>query len=108
MVTTNDLYIGIDIGKTKISTGIVNLKNLTVIESIYEEYSNKTKKCILSIIEKHIYNFIKSYSVKGIGISSFGIIDKNNEVVISSKYINEWNNVQLAKHFRKLFGIQID
>ena len=106
MIEANGLFIGVDIGKTKISSGIINIKKLTILDSLYEEYSVKTKECILSIVENHICHYIKSFHVEGIGIASFGLIDKKNEFVISSKSISEWNNVHLAKYCREKFGIE--
>ncbi len=99
--------VGIDIGGTKTSIGLVNLRNGKVIEKI--TFPSKTfqndEKNLKNIVKKTI-DFNKKLKFKKIGIGVPELI--NNNAIIKGAYNFKWNNKDLKKYFPKKYTIAID
>jgi len=96
--------IGIDLGGTKISAGIVKNKRLTkVITQKTDSKSSKNK--IINQISKIIEELFDS-SVKSIGIGVPGIVDKNG-VLYEAVNIPSLNKIPLKKNLEKKFKIPV-
>ena len=88
--------VGIDIGGTKTSIGIVDIKKGTVNSKIIipsKKFQNDKKN--LDLIISNTIKFIGSKKIKHIGIGVPELI--NNKGIIKGDYNFNWNNKNLAK-----------
>ena len=95
--------IGVDIGGTKISAGIVKDGKLTkvITKKTSKSSKNKTINQIIEIIEE-LFNS----DIKNIGIGVPGIVDKKG-VVYEVINIPLWTKVQLKKILEKKFKVPV-
>lgn len=99
-------YVGVDIGKTKISCGLFT-ENLSLIDLIVHS-SGECAQRILDITEALITTFISRHAnIGGIGIGTFGVVDVDFGVVLSSGIIKDWNNIPLRKYFEERFHVPV-
>lgn len=101
------IVAGIDIGGTKTSIGIVDIKKGTVNSKIIipsKEFKNDKKN--LDLIISNTIKFIGSKKIKHIGIGVPELI--NNKGIIKGNYNFNWNNKNLTNYFPKKFKVQID
>ena len=101
------IVAGIDIGGTKTSIGIVDIKKGTVNSKIIipsKEFKNDKKN--LDLIISNTIKFIGSKKIKHIGIGVPELI--NNKGIIKGDYNFNWNNKDLVNYFPKKFKVQID
>lgn len=100
-------YVGVDIGKTKIACGLFTEELGLVDNATYP--SGQCAKDILSIVEKAIAKYFTLYQtyIRGIGIGTFGIVDPQNGVVLSSGTIKEWNMIPLGDYFQQCFHVPV-
>ncbi|MGB9679993.1 MAG: ROK family protein [Thermoanaerobacteraceae bacterium] len=107
-----DFICGIDLGGTKISTGIINEKGellniikiptmaeqgpTTVIERIY--------KSVLMVLEKAKLNIS---DLKGIGIGSPGPIDAKKGIIIDPPNLPGWNNINIVDILSDYFNLKV-
>ena len=99
--------VGIDIGGTKTSIGIVDIKKGTVNSKVIipsKKFKNDKKN--LDLIISNTIKFIGSKKIKHIGIGVPELI--NNQGIIKGDYNFNCNNKNLAHYFLKKFKIQID
>jgi len=99
-------FLGIDIGGTKTSFGIIDIKNGKIIKKI--EIKSKTfksdNKNLKNITDNalKIIQFVKeehSIKIKRIGIGVPELI--NNEGIIKGEFNFKWHNLNFQKHFKK-------
>lgn len=90
------MYIGVDIGGTHFSVGVVNDDN-TILDKKYvviekEQTANQVIYCLCDIINV----FMQKYVVDGIGIGIPGVCNLDNmEIHVDDKHI--WKNVDIIK-----------
>ena len=94
--------LGIDIGGTKIQTGLVN-RNLKVVQSRQTIMKRKTKKQALD----SIINSIEEYNpkdIKTIGISITGLVDSSKGIAIKSPNLpKDFFKIPLVKLIKNKF-----
>jgi glucokinase len=106
---SNRYFIGVDLGGTKIATGIANengdliktVKVPTQAEDGWEVVTKRIGDTILDVLEK---SEIKASEVKAIGICAPGALDIPNGIVLSSPNL-KWHNVPLKKIIEDRFNI---
>jgi len=106
---SNRYFIGVDLGGTKIATGIANengdliktVKVPTQAEDGWEVVTKRIGDTILDVLEK---SKIKASEVKAIGICAPGALDIPNGIVLSSPNL-KWHNVPLKKIIEDRFNI---
>ena len=99
--------IGIDIGGTKTSIGIVNLQNGKIIKKIIipsKQYKNDKKN--LDNIINHTNNLIGNHKINKIGIGVPELI--NNKGIIKGSYNFNWHNKNLADYFDRKYKVVVD
>ena len=103
----SDAVIGVDIGKTKIASGIVKKDGQLLYK---REVNTNMKEGGMAIVNQCISLIRKAldgskYSPSNIGIGSSGVVDYKNGVVVSSGSIPKWHNIRLKEIIEKTFGL---
>jgi len=99
--------IGVDIGGTKTSIGLVDIKSGKILKQISipsKKYANDRKN--LDYIISHTLSLSKNSSIKKIGIGIPELI--NNKGIIRGAYNFKWHNKNLAHYFPKSFLVKVD
>lgn len=103
------IYLGIDIGKTKIAAGFVTSSGKVIkrekINTKYEEGID----AILLQTESLIREMINAAETKpiGIGIGIFGVIDSRKGVIIINSAAKGRKNLKIKKHFESKLKIPV-
>ena len=101
------ITLGIDIGGTKTSIGIVNLQNGKILTKKIipsKKYKNDNKN--LEFIVNTSLELIKGKNIKKVGIGVPELI--NNSGIVKGNYNFNWNNRNLANYFPIKFNIKVD
>lgn len=98
------MVLGIDIGKTKIAVGVVNVTTKKVIFFQQENPYAATKDAILETLMFLIDTVLKEYQIVDIGIGAFGVVNHTEGIVVSSGHIVDWRNLNLVSILRNRFG----
>ena len=101
------ITLGIDIGGTKTSIGIVNLQNGKILTKKIipsKKYKNDNKN--LEFIVKTSLELIKDKNIKKIGIGVPELI--NNNGIIKGNYNFNWNNRNLINYFPNNLNVKVD
>ena len=99
--------IGIDIGGTKTSIGIVDIKSGKILKKIsIPSKKNANDKKNLDYIISQTLSLAKNSSIKKIGIGVPELI--NNKGTIRGAYNFKWHNKNLAQYFPKSFHVKVD
>ena len=99
--------IGIDIGGTKTSIGLIDIKLGKILKKITvtsKKFKNDKKN--LDYIVSETLKFSENIKVKNIGIGVPELI--NNKGIIRGSYNFKWNNKNLVNYFPKKFNIKVD
>ena len=99
--------IGIDIGGTKTSIGLIDIKLGKILKKITvpsKKFKNDKKN--LDYIVSETLKFSENIKVKNIGIGVPELI--NNKGIIRGSYNFKWNNKNLANYFPKNFNTKVD
>ena len=101
-------YLGIDIGGTKILSGLVD-KRGTVTKIIYSKtLVEKGREDLLKRLKEIIKGYLDIDSqIKGIGISTGGMVDfEKGEVIYSTSMLPDWKGLNLKKIIEEEFSIE--
>ena len=99
--------IGIDIGGTKTSIGIVDIKSGKILKKIsIPSKKNTNDKKNLDYIISQTLSLAKNSLIKKIGIGVPELI--NNKGIIRGAYNFKWHNKNLAQYFPKSFHVKVD
>ena len=105
MNTIKKGIIGIDLGATNTSAGIVHENKIT--KYIEEKTpAGDTKENVL----KHIYDIINTFDlrdVEAIGIGVPSVVDIENGIVFDVQYIPSWKEIKLKKILEKKFNLPV-
>ena len=99
--------IGIDIGGTNTSIGLIDIKLWKILKKITvtsKKFKNDKKN--LDYIVSETLKFSENIKVKNIGIGVPELI--NNKGIIRGSYNFKWNNKNLVNYFPKKFNIKVD
>ncbi|HYK74467.1 MAG TPA: ROK family protein [Pseudoneobacillus sp.] len=105
--------IGIDIGGTKISVGLLNRAGDILYKKVFPTPKSGKDEVIL-LLKREIYklmewaNHNRITDIVGIGIGTAGQIDfQNGRVLSGTTNIHDWNNVELRKEMESSFQIPV-
>jgi len=99
--------IGVDIGGTKTTMGIVDIKSGKILKKIsIPSKKNANDKKNLDFIISQTLSLAKNTSIKKIGIGVPELI--NNKGIIRGAYNFKWHNKNLAQYFPKNFLVKVD
>lgn len=96
--------IGIDLGGTKISAGVV--ENNKIIKTITEPTDSKNAKTVIKQI-KDIIKKLKTNDVEAIGLGVPAIVDTSKGIVYEMTNIAGWKKISLADELKKDFKLPI-
>lgn len=106
--------LGLDFGGTKLAAGLVNASNGDLIASAFaptpkDKTAHESLEIMFALIEqlftnkKPITSPHSKYSIKGIGVSFGGPVEKDNKTVRFSMHVSGWDNFALAQKLEKEF-----
>lgn len=96
--------IGLDVGGTKIQSGLVSQK-FKVLSSTQTVIPHRTKKTVLAAIIESVDRLF-SPNVRAIGIGITGLVDPRTGVVATSPNLpSDWHNVPLKNIIEKKFKV---
>jgi len=93
---TNNKYIGIDIGGTKIQIGVIQ-DGVIVQETRFETSASAPKEQILGELVRSIAPVMDA-DVVGIGVGVPGLVDEANGIVHNVQNIPSWQEVHLKEY----------
>ncbi|UOG77440.1 ROK family protein (plasmid) [Hymenobacter tibetensis] len=99
---TNNTYIGVDIGGTKIQVGVVR-DGEVIQETRFKTCATAPKEQILAELVYHLEAF-DSAEVVGIGIGVPGLVDEKKGIVHNVQNIPSWQQVHLKRHLVSHFN----
>lgn len=111
MIDTSVLSVGVELDRSLMSVGIVDLQGKLVCSSQYprtpEESLDQTLERINDAIEQLIQQHeIDRTRIVGIGVGLPGIVNNEEGIVVFSVQLG-WKNVPLAKHLKELTGFEV-
>ncbi|GHT31246.1 hypothetical protein FACS1894214_2390 [Planctomycetales bacterium] len=99
-----NMVLGVDIGKTKIAVGVVDVVAKSVAFFLQKNPHAATKDAILETLAFLIDAALKKHQTTDIGVGTFGVVNHTKGVVVSSGHIADWYNLNLASFLRNRFG----
>ena len=107
--TSNDIYLGLDIGGTKCAI-VVGDASFSIKKKIsFDTRTARGYKAILDDFKMHIKTLLAEYSnfkLKRIGISCGGPLDSKKGFIYSPPNLPGWDNVHITKIFSDEFGVE--
>lgn len=108
----NKLLCGIDLGGTKINTGIANSKGEIISNIIIDTNAIEGQEAVIDRMIKSVYTVLENANLKvedlaGIGIGVPGLIDSWEGLVIEAANLPGWSNVPIVDIFSREFNIHI-
>jgi len=99
--------IGVDIGGTMTSIGIVDIKSGKILKKIsFPSKKNANDRKNLDCIIAHTLSLARQSSIKKIGIGVPELI--NNKGIIKGSYNFKWHDKNLGQYFPKSFQVKVD
>ncbi len=99
---TNDKYLGVDIGGTKVHAGVVQAGELRQAVR-FETSATAPQEQILAELARELAPLVAS-GVAGIGIGVPGLVDEENGIVHNVQNIPSWREVHLRAYLARHFG----
>ena len=100
-------YIGLDIGGTKCAATLGKITETLpdILDKKYFLTEQKYPFEILEIFSLFIEEKLKSYNIKGIGISCGGPLDSVKGVIMKPPSLPRWDNIEIVKYFKDKYCI---
>jgi len=106
VIKSSDLTIGIDIGGTKISAGVVDSSGNLIDSSRCSTPTEGGKELISSVINL-IKEFNKKYEIKGIGISIAALISSDYGTIVGAPNIANLSKLNFVNEIKEEFELPI-
>ena len=106
VIKGSDLTIGIDIGGTKISAGVVDSSGNLIDSSRCSTPTEGGKELISSVINL-IKEFNKKYEIKGIGISIAALISSDYGTIVGAPNIANLSKLNFVNEIKEEFKLPI-
>ena len=106
VIKGSDLTIGIDIGGTKISVGVVDSSGNLIDSSRCSTPTEGGKELISSVINL-IKEFNKKYEIKGIGISIAALISSDYGTIVGAPNIANLSKLNFVNEIKEEFKLPI-
>ena len=104
----SDLYLGIDIGGTKVAAGLVDPRGKILFKTRVPMVAGGDAACGFSAVKQAAEAVLQANSstaIAGIGVTSPGPLDPRTGVVINPPNLPCWRNFPLGDEVSKAFGI---
>jgi glucokinase len=107
MSNISEVYLGVDIGGTKVAAGLVNergeilFKTRTPMDS--SGSADNALSCVRSAIDSVLFQ--SNLNIRGIGVSTPGSVDLASGIVVNPYNIPCWRNFPLGPAIRDIYGL---
>lgn len=110
MPERGQVYLGVDIGGTKVAAGLVNSEGEILFKTRTPMNSTGSAEDALSCVRTAIDSITSSASlqVSGIGISTPGTVDLRSGTVLNPYNIPCWRNYPLGTAIRECYGLPVE
>ncbi len=103
--------LGVDVGGTKIATGLVNKNGKLLSKTIVPTFAAKGFKCSLKQVYSSISEMIsvarvKNGEIAGIGICAPGPLNPAKGIIYNPPNLPGWKNINIVALLKKKFGIR--
>jgi len=108
MVDTAEVYIGVDIGGTKVAVGLVDTKGKVLYKTRNPMQARGTAAEALTAVRVAIDTALRenpSTVVRGIGLISPGTVDPQTGIILNTSNLPCWRNFPLAREIQKAYGL---
>lgn len=104
------VYIGLDIGKTKVAAGIVTRRGKVLLRTQVPTEIEKGGETIVNQCRHLIRNILDSgsFEPKGIGVGSSGVVNHEQGVIVSSGSIPGWHDIRIKDRFKQEFKVPVE
>jgi glucokinase len=110
MAGTEDLFLGVDIGGTKVAAGLVNSQGIilskTRIAMIAQGDAQTGLDCVRSAIDSVLAQNA-DLRISAIGLACPGPLDPGHGLVINSENLPCWSNYPLVQKVRGTYGLPV-
>ena len=108
MPDPSDVYIGVDIGGTKVAAGLVNTQGKILHKTRTPMHARGTAEEALGCVRAAIDAIRAEHpdvQVGGIGLISPGPVDPQTGMVLNPSNLPCWQNYPLAEEIRKIYEL---
>jgi glucokinase len=108
MADSAEVYIGVDIGGTKVAVGLVDTKGKILYKTRSPMQARGTAAQALTSVSVAIDTALRdnpSTAVRGIGLISPGTVDPQNGTILNASNLPCWRNYPLAGEIQKAYGL---
>ena len=95
-------YLTVDIGGTDIKYGIINEKRELIFKSTTPTNTHLGAKNVINIIRTLFIELSKEHKLKGLAISTTGVIDDETNSLLSPPSIPDWNTISFRRDLADL------
>ena len=109
IISRNPTYICLDVGKTKIATGLVTRYGEVLLENQASTDMERGGEAILGQCRELVRQILNSSNIKpeGIGIGTSGVVEPEKGIIVSSGSISGWRNIRIKERFEDEFKIPV-
>ena len=110
MTTSDQLFLGVDIGGTKVAVGTLNRDGVILQQSRKPMLANGTAEDGLAAVNAAIDSFISSDvgpQIQGIGICAPGPLDPRTGIVLNPPNVPCWRNFPLADRITARYRVPV-
>ena len=107
MTKSKGLFLGVDIGGTKVAAGLVTASGKVLVSARASMVTQKTAADGLRAVTRAIDTVLRdrqAKNVQAIGISVPGWVDTSEGILLSATNLPCWRNFPLAQEIQKLYG----
>lgn len=104
-----EVYIGLDIGKTKLAAGLITEHGEILLRNEIRTDVERGGEVIVDQCRNLIREMLGFSKIKpeGIGVGSSGVVNPEKGIVVSSGSITGWQNVRIKDRFEEEFKIPV-
>ncbi len=109
-MANDSLYLGVDIGGTKVAAGLVNNAGEVIFKTRAPMSAHGTAAEGLASVKQAMDAALASHpgaKLSGVGICSPGPLDPHTGVVINPPNLPCWRDFPLADEVRKIYGVSV-
>ncbi|MWV44093.1 ROK family protein [Paenibacillus sp. HJL G12] len=107
MKKENRAVIGVDLGGTKIATGMLDQDGGLLARSQKATAGLQSSKEVISTIVDTIEEVRGQHEIAGVGVASPGMVDSKNGVILNGVNLPDWDGISLQSELEKRLGISV-
>ncbi|WP_246072824.1 ROK family protein [Paenibacillus dokdonensis] len=103
----NRAVIGVDLGGTKIATGMLDQSGSLLARSQKATAGLKSADEVISTIVDTINEVRGEQDIAGVGVASPGMVDSKNGIISNGVNLPDWDGISLQSELEKRLGISV-